>query len=207
MLSFDDMSPRRSVAEARDTHAAIVARAVDLASVEGLEGLTIGRLAGDMQMSKAGVIGHFGTKEELQLQALRAANAVFRREVWDPNAHRKPGLPRLLAICDAWIGYLERRVFPGGCFITAASCEFDGRPGRVREAVRNSVLLWRRVLEDEVRAAQAAGDLPKRTDPALVAFQISAIALATNQAIQLLGDDRGPTLPRAALRQLLERRR
>jgi AcrR family transcriptional regulator len=199
--------PRRSVAEARDTHAAIVARAVDLASVEGLEGLTIGRLAADMQMSKAGVIGHFGTKEALQLEALRAANRVFRREVWDPNQHRKPGLPRLLAVCDAWIGYLERGVFPGGCFVTAASCEFDGRPGQVREAVRDSVLTWRRVLEDDVRAARAAGELPPRTDPALVAFQIAAIALATNQAIQLLRDERAPAQARAALRSLLGRRR
>ena len=197
------MSPRRSVAGARDTHAAIVAHAVDVASVEGLEGLTIGRLASDLEMSKAGVIGHFGTKEALQLEALQAATAVFRREVWEPHEHRRPGLPRLTAICEAWIDYLDRGVFPGGCFLTAAACEFDGRPGPVREAVRAALARWRRTLENEVRTARAAGNLPPRTDPALVAFQISAIALATNQGIQLLGDHRTTKHARAAMRAVL----
>src|SRR3954470_12918268 len=98
--------PRRSVADAARPHAAILERSIDLASVEGLEGLTIGRLAGDLEMSKAGVLGHFGTKEELQLAALKGARAVYRREAWERAQDAPAGRARLLAIADAWLSYL-----------------------------------------------------------------------------------------------------
>ncbi len=182
---------------------AIVDRAVDLSSVEGLEGLTIGRLAGEVGMSKAGVIGHFGSKEALQLETLRAAIAVFTREVWQPSAHLERGMPRLLGICDAWISYLERGVFPGGCFLTAASTEFDGRPGPVHDAVADALRLWLDVLAAEARAAKRAGELPRGTDPAGVAFQLNALAMGTNQAIQLHRDPRAGARGKAAMRALL----
>src|SRR3954469_1828852 len=104
--------PRASVAEAARTRETIIDHAVGVASKEGLEGLTIGRLAGDLDMSKAGLIGHFGSKERLQLAALDAAIDVFRKEVWEPVEARKPGIRRLRALGEAWISYLERRVFP-----------------------------------------------------------------------------------------------
>ena len=107
------MSPRRSQAEARHTREAIVDRAVSLASVLGLDGLTIGALAADLQMSKSGVLGHFGTKEALQLSTLAAACDVFTREVWGPSAGVEDGMPRLEAICDAWMSYLEARRLSG----------------------------------------------------------------------------------------------
>src|SRR3954464_5079517 len=116
--------PRRSAAEALQTRSAILERSVALASIEGLEGLTIGRLAGDLQMSKAGVLGHFGTKEELQLATVHGALGIFTREVWAPAQDAAPGRARLLAIADAWMSYLGRDVFRGGCFMTAASTEF-----------------------------------------------------------------------------------
>src|SRR3954468_3079650 len=168
--------PRRSVADAARTHAAILERSIDLASVEGLEGLTIGRLAGDLQMSKAGVLGHFGTKEELQLATVHGALEIFIREVWERAQGAAPGRPRLLAIADAWMSYLGRDVFPGGCFVTAASCEFDDRPGRVRDAVVAAHLEWMGVLAREARRAIADGDLPRGTDPDDVAFGMNAIA-------------------------------
>src|SRR4051794_18209470 len=108
--------PRRSVADTERTRAAILDRSVALASVEGLDGLTIGRLAGEVGMSKAGVLGHFGTKEDLQLEALERALEIFRAEVWDHVAELPPGRARLLALCDRWLSYLARDVFPGGCF-------------------------------------------------------------------------------------------
>jgi len=197
------VSPRRSVADAHQTHLAILDRAVDLASVQGLEGLTIGRLAHDLRMSKSGVLGHFGTKEELQLSALKAAADVFRREVWAPAVAVEAGLPRLLAVCTAWISYLERGVFPGGCFLTAASCEFDGRPGPVRDAVASVLELWWHTLESEVRSAQRAGQLPQGLDPRLAAFQLNAAAMATNQAIQLARDPQAGARGLAAMRAAL----
>ncbi|WCB91610.1 hypothetical protein DSM104299_00283 [Baekduia alba] len=195
--------PRRSVADTAKTRAAILDRSVALASVEGLEGLTIGRLAGDLDMSKAGLLGHFGTKEELQLAALDAAGAVYRREVWDRAASVKPGRARLLAIADAWMSYLERDVFPGGCLVTAASCEFDDRPGRVHDAVLAQHEQWLGVLAHEARRAIADGDLPRGTVPEDVAFTMNAIAMGVNQAHRLLGDPDAPARGWRAMRSVL----
>lgn len=195
--------PRRSVAETAKTHEAIVSRAVDLASLEGLEGLTIGRLATDLDMSKAGVLGHFGTKEELQLAALSAARAIYRREIWDRAAPASPGRARLLAIADAWMSYLGRDVFPGGCFVAAASTEFDDRPGRVRDAIAGLHLEWMAVLAREARIAVRDGDLPRGTDPHDVAFTMNAIAMGVNQARHLVADDDAPARGWRAMRTLL----
>ena len=181
------MSPRKSAAEALETRAAIVDHAIDVASLEGLEGLTIGRLAGDMRMSKAGVVGGFGSKEGLQLATLEGAIAVWRREVWDRVEDVEPGLPRLEAICEAWVAYLDGDVFPGGCFLTAASFEFDGRSGPVRDAIESAMDLWLRVLAREARTAVENGDLPPGTDPGQVAFELNALAVGANQSRQLQG--------------------
>jgi AcrR family transcriptional regulator len=170
--------PRRSAADTARTHATIVDRAVHVASTDGLEGLTIGRLAGDLSMSKAGVIGHFGTKEELQLEALAEATARWRREVWDPVAGEEPGLPRLRAIAKRWSKFLGDCPFPGGCFLTSASFEFDDRPGPVRDQVRETLALWLRVLAADARRAGFE-------DPDQVAFELNAIAMGTNSAVRL----------------------
>ncbi|MFI2078377.1 MULTISPECIES: TetR/AcrR family transcriptional regulator [Streptomyces] len=199
------MSPRKSAAEARRTRERIVERGVAIASVEGLEGLTIGRLATDLGMSKAGILGHFGTKETLQLATLDEASAVFLRVVWQPAAHETPGLPRLRAVCEAWITYLEheREIFPGGCLFTTASVEFDARGGRVRDAVARLHRLWRRRLVGELRLAVTAGDLPSGTDPEQVAYELVGLYLALNQAIQLFADPLAPDRTRRALDRLL----
>ena len=175
---------------------AILTRAVDLASVEGLEGLTIGRLAGDLEMSKSGLFGHFGSKEELQLATLDAACEIFGREVLEPARRAAPGRDRLAALCDAWIGYLEREVFPGGCFLTAASAEFDGRPGPVRDKVRGALVAWLGELE---RQATLAGV----EDPAQLAFELNALAQGANLAYQLYGDATAFARARAAMARRL----
>jgi AcrR family transcriptional regulator len=195
--------PRRSAADTARTRAAILDRSVALASVEGLEGLTIGRLATDLDMSKAGVLGHFGTKEELQLASLATARATYKREVWDRAEAAAPGRARLLAIADAWMSYLARDVFPGGCFVTAASCEFDDRPGRVRDAILAQHREWMGVLAREARRGVADGDLPRGTVPEDVAFTMNAIAMGVNQSRHLLGDPDAAARGWRALRTLL----
>ena len=195
------MSPRRSAAEAAETRETIVARAVAVASTDGLEGLTIGRLAGDLSMSKAGVIGHFGSKERLQLAALEGAIEIFTRTVWAPIAQRPAGRERLLAICDGWVAHLESGVFPGGCFLTAASTEFDGRRGPVRDRVAEALRLWRSVIEHDVRVAVEAGELDDAIEPAQVWFEWNALAMGLNQALQLFGDDTAPERARRAMRR------
>jgi AcrR family transcriptional regulator len=154
-------------------------------------------------MSKAGVLGHFGTKEELQLAALAAAREVYRREIWERAQDAPAGRARLLAIADAWLSYLDRDVFPGGCFVTAASCEFDDRPGRVRDAVAAMHREWLGVLAREARRAVADGDLPRGTDPDDVAFGMNAVAMGVNQARHLAGDPGAPARGWRAMRTLL----
>lgn len=167
---------------------AILSQAADIGSVEGLEGLTIGRLAAELGMSKAGVIGHFGTKEELQLATLELAAEVFRERIWLPAEHQPEGLARLLAICDAWVRYADNPSFRGGCFIAAVSFEFDGREGRVHDALVTITARWRRTLEREIAKAVEAGELPGSIDPAQAAWSLEALAAGMNPARQLHGD-------------------
>jgi AcrR family transcriptional regulator len=175
-------SPRRGRGpEPRRTRATILERAVDLASIEGLEGLTIGRLASDLRMSKSGLFGHFGSKEELQLATIEAASARFVTEVVEPALEQPEGAPRLRALCMSFIDYLERGVFAGGCFFGAASIEFDDRPGPVGDRVREAIGAWVGYLEAQAAAAGAH-------DPKLVAFELQALAQGANSAFRLFGD-------------------
>lgn len=182
------MSPRASASAAAETRSGIVEAAVNQASVEGLESVTIGRLAGKLEMSKAGVIGPFGSKENLQLATLDAAIGRFRRDVWEPVEDLEPGLTRLEAVCEAWLKHLTGKTFPGGCFLTQTAAEFDGREGPVRDKIADYSRLWEKVLAKEVRTAVANGELPGDTDPGQVAFELNALAQGTNQAIQLRGE-------------------
>jgi len=182
------MGGRRSDADARDSRAAILRRATDVASAEGLEGLTIGRLASDVGMSKAGVLGHFGTKERLQLEALDYAAEVFVERVWRPAEHAQPGLGRLLAICEAWADYVQNPSFSGGCFIAAASFEYDSRDGNVHDALRTVVRRWRRKLVREIETAVEAGELPSESDPDQIAFTLESLAAGTSPARYLQED-------------------
>ncbi|MEU7833862.1 TetR/AcrR family transcriptional regulator [Nonomuraea sp. NPDC049129] len=197
------MSPRRSVAEALGTRSAILDRSVAIASLEGLEGLTIGRLATELGMSKSGILGHFGSKEALQLAVLERAGEVFRAEVWEPVIRVEPGLRRLRALCEEWISYLERGVFPGGCFFVAAAHEFDGRVGAVRDAVAARFDAWRGRLLKETRRAVAAGDLPGGTEVDQLVFELHGLVMALNHTLQLHGDRQAVVWARRAVRARL----
>ncbi|TDV44879.1 TetR/AcrR family transcriptional regulator [Actinophytocola oryzae] len=197
------MSPRRSATEARQTRSDILAKAVRLASMEGLEGLTIGRLATDLGMSKSGVLGHFGSKEDLQLATIDRAAEIFAREVAHPAERAAPGLPRLRAMLAAWVSCLERRVLPGGCFFTAAAAEFDDRPGRVRNTIAGLASVWNRDLYRQIRTATAAKDLPEETDADQLVFEIEGVILSLNNALQLHRDTTAPAKARKALTRLV----
>ena len=181
------------------TREAILRRAVDLASVEGLEGLTIGRLATELEMSKSGLFRHFGSKQELQLATVERATALFRREVLEPAAAAEPGLARLRALIESYLSYLEREVLPGGCFLSAAGAEFDGRPGPVRDAIAASSRDWGRELERQAELARDHGELPADVDPAQLVFELGAYATRANAAYQLYGDRRAFDRARAAI--------
>jgi AcrR family transcriptional regulator len=194
--------PRRSAAAVADTRSEVLDAAVRRASVEGLEGLTIGRLADELSMSKSGLFGLFGSKEELQVATFDTAVEDFTREVWLPVASRPDGLPRLLALIDRWLAYHRRQVLPGGCFVTTATIEFDARPGPLRDAVGHARRRMHAALEADVRTAVEAGDVPAGTDPADTAFALYALASAASQAIQL-GEPGASARARRCMRALL----
>src|SRR3954464_15866566 len=164
--------PRRSADAVADRRAPALDAAVALASVEGLEGITIGRLASELDMSKSGLIGRFGDKESMQRAVLAAAIDRFTRAVWGPARSAPRGLPRLEAIVDAWVEHLRSGVFPGGCFVTTASVEYDARPGPLHDDVAAAVRRWLAVLTAEARRAIEAGALPADRDPADIAFEL-----------------------------------
>jgi len=194
---------RRTAAAARDTRERIVRRALEIASTDGLEGVTIGRLADGLQLSKSGVLNHFRTKELLQLAVVEAAGEDFRREVWEPARREKPGLRRLLALVGGWIALIDDGPWPGGCFWTAAAAELDGRPGPVRDALLEALDRFDVALRREVGHAIEAGDLPPRTDPDQVVFELRGVVMAANQRLQLNGDPHARQHARAAVRRIL----
>jgi AcrR family transcriptional regulator len=168
-----------------------VEQAAELATIEGLDGLSIGRLAEATGRPKSSVHALFGSKEELQLATIAAARGSFIAEVVSPAlADAKQGLDRLVALCDGFLSYVERRVFPGGCFFVAASAELGGRPGRVHDEVARVQQQWRDLLESEARAAEENGDLPAGAEPAQLAFELGVILAGTN-IVSVLHDDNG----------------
>jgi AcrR family transcriptional regulator len=180
-----------------------VAQAVGRASTDGLEGLTIGSLAGDLGLSKAGVIGPFGSKEALQLATLERAGQVFTNAVWRPVERLPAGRERLVAVCESWVRYLSACPLPGGCFVAMASTEWDGRGGPVREAVATMQRRWLRCLSADAEVAVRAGELPQDTDPTQLAFECNGLAMGLNQAVQLFADPGAPDRARRAFARLL----
>jgi AcrR family transcriptional regulator len=175
------------------TRAAILDRAVDLASAEGLEGLTIGRLAADLRMSKSGLFAHFGSKRELQLATVEAAAERFRATVIEPALSAPDGAPRLRAMADRYLEHLD--LYSGGCFWGATSAEYDDRPGPVRDAIAAALDAW---MGELVRQARIAGV----EDPERYAFELYAVVMGANSRHRISGDRRVFDHARAALRRL-----
>ncbi|MCK2238630.1 MULTISPECIES: TetR/AcrR family transcriptional regulator [unclassified Crossiella] len=198
------MSPRRSAAEAQATRGRILDRAAEIASEEGLDGITIGRLAEELEMSKSGVHKHFGTKETLQISTLDKAFVDFWHRVVEPALAEPPGLARLRAVCANSVDYLEAPLLPGGCLMTAALTEYDGRPGRVRDAVAEVWSRWRDQLRADLVAAVDNGELPAGFDLDQALFEIIAAGLALNAAMQLQHDQTAANRARRAIERALD---
>lgn len=180
---------------------AIVDRAMHVASVEGLEGLTLGRLADVLHTSKSGIQTLFGTKQDLQLAIVAAAAEVFERDVLQPAGQQPAGLTRLRALLSLWIDYLE--TFAGGCLFVAAASELDGRPGPVRDAVAAAVVRADALLQRDIDLALRLRELPPDTDAGQLVFELHAMVLQANHDRQLLGRGDAPARARNAVSRLL----
>ena len=189
----------------RRTRESILEVAVQLTSVEGLDGITIGRLASELGMSKSGLFAHFGSKEELQLATIDAAREIFVAAVIAPVREAERGLPRLEALMDNWLGYMRREVFRGGCFFDAVRSEYNSRPpGPVRDAVWADFASWSEILTNRVKSAQALGHLDPEADPEQIAYELDALGGAANVRFQLDRDEAWFERARTAIRARLE---
>ena len=183
-----DLKTDGRIERGEHTRRVILKRAADIASVDGLERLSIGRLSTELEISKSGVFAHFGSKEELQLATLTFARNVFIDHVTTPALRAPAGLARLWQLCDSRLTYMSRSVFPGGCFFSSAAMEFDSRPGRVRDAVVAAERDLLRFYETIIDVAVEQGELTADTEARQLAFELDALA-RTAGANSLLFDD------------------
>ena len=190
-------------AQGERTRAAILESAVHIASAEGLEGLTIGRLAAELNLSKSGLFAHFGSKEELQLATVDAARSIFIRDVLIPAMEVPAGIVRLWKLCDTWLGHVEAEVFRGGCFFAAVAAEFDSRPGAVHDRIAAIMKEWLAALRQTIAEAQDAGHLSRGADPEQMAFEFNALELGANWSMQLHGYSQSFTRARVAMLERL----
>jgi AcrR family transcriptional regulator len=171
---------RRKRSDGERSRATILQAAGQLATIEGLEGLTIGRLADHIGMSKSGLYAHFGSKQELQIATIASAEEVYEAEVILPAQELPEGLPRLDAYCERFMSHVQRNVFPGGCFFTSVLTEFDTRPGRVQERVATYIAGWLGRLRAEIVNAQEQRELDPGADADQIVFEVQAALLMAN---------------------------
>jgi AcrR family transcriptional regulator len=196
---------RRRRADGERSRQAILKAATELATLDGLDGLSIARLAAHIGMSKSGLFAHFGSKEELQLATVQEAQEIYDREVTSPAREHPEGLARVVALADGYLSYLDRGVFPGGCFFAAAAAEVDSRDGPVKDKVRDFLGAWRDDVIDQLRRAQEQRELPGDRDPEQLAFEIDALLAAANEGMQLFGDRKAVGRARTGIRERLGR--
>jgi AcrR family transcriptional regulator len=197
-----DGRTRRRRSDGERSRNAILDEAARLATVEGIGGLSISRLAKAVGMSKSGLFAHFGSKEELQLATIETASVVFSEQVLDPASMASTGLQRLRQLAEGFLHYVEGGVYPGGCFFASVAAELDTHPGPVRDLAVEVVNDWRRRLETAVRDAQAEGAIDPSEDAEQLAFELNAYLLLANAQFVISG----ASTPIDRARRALERR-
>jgi len=203
---MDDMATIADGRRARgdESRRQVMERAVDLASTNGLEGLSIGGLAAETDRSKGGVVALFGTKEQLQLATIEAAREIFIERVVAPALAVPGGRDRVRALLEGWLDYSEGRVFSGGCFFAAASMEVGARPGPLRDAVAVALADWHETVRRVIQRAIDRGELAPTVDARQLTFEVTALLDGANSASRL-GDSPEPyARARAALARLLD---
>jgi AcrR family transcriptional regulator len=169
------------------TRQAILDVAAARASEIGLDALSLGGLADELEMSKSGLFAHFGSREELQLATIEHAREIFAAEVVAPVEGMPAGLEQLRALCDSWLSYVERGVFPGGCFFSTVTPEFSNRPGVVRDRLAELMDNWLERLERAIRAGRRRGEISPNESPKRLSFEIFSIGDAASRYYGILG--------------------
>jgi AcrR family transcriptional regulator len=177
-----ERAARKQRSDGERSRTAILDEAARLATVEGISGLSLSRLADAVGMSKSGLFAHFGSKEELQLATVETANSIFEAEVLEPASQTNTGLERLRVLLDSYLRYVESGIFPGGCFFATVLVEVSMQPGAVRDRLLAFLQDWLGRLESAVKQAQREGDIDRGEDAKQLAFELeSALLLANTQ--------------------------
>ncbi|MFE9427072.1 TetR/AcrR family transcriptional regulator [Kitasatospora sp. NPDC006697] len=177
------------IARGNQTRRTVLQRAAEIASVEGLENISLGRLGAEVGISKSGIFSLFGSKEELQLATVRSAISFYLEHLITPNRQLPEGIVKVRLLCEAWLRSSMVRIFPGGCFFFAASVEFAGRPGAVRDLLAGTQREWFHYVERVIESAVEAGELTAETDPAGLAFELLSLLDGANSTSLLHDDD------------------
>ena len=202
-MKMSGRAQRHPRADGARTRGAILRAAASLATVDGLEGLSIGNLAAATGMSKSGLYAHFGSKAELQLATVQEAERIFQDEVVRPARAAPPGRAQLVAVCEAFFDYLQRRTFPGGCFFAAAALEMGTRPGPVKKRVAAFQAGFGALVRGFAATALEQHELPDREDPDRLVFELHGIMLAANTSFVLHDDPAVLNMARQIVHQRL----
>lgn len=186
------------------TREAILKEAVDLATVVGLNGLTIGTLASHMKLSKSGLFQHFGSKEALQLATLNHGVRMFKEQVVGPALKRPRGVERVRTLFDSWMGWSDHAGGKGGCLFVAAAAELDDREGEPREFLVRTQQEWLNLLERTAAHGVEAGAFRSDLDCTQFAHELNSICLGYHQAKRLMRDQQSETRAQRALDRLIE---
>ena len=195
------------MAKGTETRDRILDTAFRLAAREGLDGLSLGALAGKLGLSKSGLFAHFGSKTELQIAALDESARQFTETVFLPALKAPRGVKRLRALFENWLVWTQRKNLPGGCPMDAASREYDHRPGPMRDAVIERQRLVSRELAKTVQLAIDAGELKANTDPNQVVFEFFAIVLAYFRVEFVFDKEQAMRRARLAFDRMLDQHR
>jgi AcrR family transcriptional regulator len=165
--------------------AQILTRSAWIASTDGLEGLSIGRVAAEAGVGKGNIQALFGDKETLQFATLEKAVELFHATVIFPAMDKKTPLAKLLALVEGWFEFVQNRTLPGGCFVNAVSNEFRARPGRIRERIMEHRVATRDRYRKLITEAKMAGELRADLDVEQLVFDLVANEAVANVAALL----------------------
>jgi AcrR family transcriptional regulator len=194
---------RRQRSDGERSRAVILDEAARLATVEGISGLSLSRLAEAVGMSKSGLFAHFGSKEELQLATVETANSIFDEQVLEPASTAAGGLERLRALLDAYLAYVEAGTFPGGCFFASVLVEVSMQPGAVRDRLLAFLEGWLGRLEAAIRDGQREGAIDKAEDAGQLAFELEAALLLANTQFAVMQNPEPIKRARRAIKRRL----
>jgi AcrR family transcriptional regulator len=187
------------------TKARLLGAGLDLLSQEGLNGLSLSRVASAAGLSKSGLFAHVRSKDQLEMALLDAGAELARQTVLVPALQCPPGLSRLRVLIGHWMGWSARAGLHGGCPVAAALFELDDRPGPVRDHVAMLEQRWRALLTGVTKEAVASGELHRDLDVEQFVWELCGIYLSHHAASRFLHDPLAATRAERAVEALIAR--